>query len=221
MTSSIRTTRCRLSRLEVEDLPGVLRLRTDPEVRRYLGGAAREEDVRARFSAMLADAGAMHWSIFVREEFFVGLVTLEGYGGVSDAEISYEFLPEYWGRGLAVESVGAILQIARDTLQLPRVVAETQARNMRSRRLLERLGMRPVSRLRRHGAEQIVYATAYNRDLVETRVSSAREAEAARRRAPRFRPDSRRAPAEEPGTGSGRRALDLLLWCRHRVESPA
>jgi ribosomal-protein-alanine N-acetyltransferase len=42
-------------------------------------------------------------------------------------------------------------------LALPRVLAETQAANHRSRRLLERLGMTATRTAVRFGARQIIY----------------------------------------------------------------
>jgi ribosomal-protein-alanine N-acetyltransferase len=73
-----------------------------------------------------------------------------------DMEVSYQFLPESWGKGLANETVGAIVDFARDSLHVLRIIAETQTANVRSKALLERLGMRPIRSLKRFGEEQVV-----------------------------------------------------------------
>lgn len=158
---SITTDRCRLTPVQASDLPDVVRLRADPAVRRHLGGPVREEIVRKQFVEMLARPQAgICWAVrTLKEDAFVGLVTLDDHHEGADTEVSFELMPEFWGLGYAAESVGAALAHARDTLGLPRVVAETQASNTRSRRLLERLGMRPERRLTRFGAEQVLYAT--------------------------------------------------------------
>jgi RimJ/RimL family protein N-acetyltransferase len=46
-----------------------------------------------------------------------------------------------WGHGYAVEGAAALLDHAFDTLGLDRVWAETMTVNLRSRRVMERLGM--------------------------------------------------------------------------------
>ena len=74
-----------------------------------------------------------------------------------DVEVSYQFLPKSWGKGLASETVGAIVDFGRDSLHLPAIIAETQVANVRSKALLERLGMRPVRLLKRFGEEQVIY----------------------------------------------------------------
>ncbi len=71
--------------------------------------------------------------------------------------MSYELLPEYWGKGYATEAVEAALGYAFVDLGLERVVAETQAANERSCRLLERLGMKAERKLERFGAKQVIY----------------------------------------------------------------
>src|SRR5271155_4428918 len=45
----------------------------------------------------------------------------------------------FWGQGLARETVGALIGYASSVLGLPKLLAETQAANLRSRRLLEQL----------------------------------------------------------------------------------
>ena len=76
----------------------------------------------------------------------------------SDTELSYEFLPKHWGRGYAHEAAEALITYCFSHLMLDRVVAETQAANPRSRKLLERLGMTLDSSFERFGAVQVLYA---------------------------------------------------------------
>lgn len=57
-------------------------------------------------------------------------------------EVGYLFSPAVAGQGLATEAVRALLDLAFDQLGARRVVARVDVRNTRSRRLLERLGLR-------------------------------------------------------------------------------
>lgn len=74
-----------------------------------------------------------------------------------DLEVSYQFLPEYWGLGLASESVGAFIVGMRGRLGYDSVTAETQTANPRSTRLLEALGFLRKRTLIRFDAEQVIY----------------------------------------------------------------
>jgi RimJ/RimL family protein N-acetyltransferase len=58
------------------------------------------------------------------------------------AEIGFTFARAHQGHGLATEAVSRLLDYLFDDLNLHRVVAITDAENLASARLLERLGMR-------------------------------------------------------------------------------
>ena len=49
------------------------------------------------------------------------------------------------------------IAVARDNLNLTRIVAETQVANTRSRAFLERLGMKAIRELTRFGEPQLLY----------------------------------------------------------------
>ena len=73
-------------------------------------------------------------------------------------ELSYEFTPAIWGRGIAREAIQAVLQHLHQQHPDAQIVAETQNRaNLRSRGLLHRLGFVPVDTYHRKGAEQTLY----------------------------------------------------------------
>ncbi len=91
-------------------------------------------------------------------------------------EIGWRFVAEVWGQGYATEAARAVLHDAFGRLGLPRVYSFTAAVNLRSERVMRRLGMRnlggfdhpalPVGHLlRRH----VLYAAA--RDTFEGRFS--------------------------------------------------
>ncbi len=158
-TSMIQTIRCELTSLRSDDLECVVRLYTDVEVRRFLGGPASEEAIRSAFSVLIDPSTAVqHWAIRLRHNgAFVGVVSLGPHHDGVDTEISYQLLPEWWGRGYAKETVQAVVDYALDSLGLPRVIAETQTANAASCRLLEQLGMRLERMVERFGAEQAIY----------------------------------------------------------------
>lgn len=56
-------------------------------------------------------------------------------------EIGWRLCPDAWGQGLATEGALAVLKYARDVLKLDELVSFTVPANVRSRRVMEKLGM--------------------------------------------------------------------------------
>ena len=71
---------------------------------------------------------------------FLGIVTVSPYHHSEDLELSYMFLPEFWGRGYAAESLQLALDRCRDEWNIHTLISETPSKNLRSCHLLERLG---------------------------------------------------------------------------------
>ena len=65
----------------------------------------------------------------------------------NQAELGYLFHPDWQGQGLATEAARALVDLAFASLGVHRVFAHLDARNTRSARLLERLGMRREAHL--------------------------------------------------------------------------
>ena len=57
-------------------------------------------------------------------------------------EIGWRLAPEHWGHGYAFEAARASLDFGFSTCGLPEIVSMTVPANLRSRRVMERLGMR-------------------------------------------------------------------------------
>lgn len=150
---------CRLETLREEDLPQLITLYTDPAVRAFLGGPVDLPTARKKASALFqVPAGSWVWAVRrSSDDVFLGTVYLDPHHDGADMEVSYTFLTEHQGFGHAAEAVRAVLRHAFQTLKLPKVVAETQAKNERSVRLLERTGMSPERRVVRFGEDQIIY----------------------------------------------------------------
>lgn len=55
-------------------------------------------------------------------------------------EISYAFLKEYWGNGYAYETMKSTLNYCQNELKLKRILIETQSKNIRSNKLIQKLG---------------------------------------------------------------------------------
>ncbi len=65
-----------------------------------------------------------------------------------EADLGFEVDPDFWGQGYASEAARAIVRYGFDELRLHRIWAWSNADNMGSRRVLEKLGLRQEGRLR-------------------------------------------------------------------------
>lgn len=66
------------------------------------------------------------------------------YGLTGGTELGYRLYPAFWGRGLASEGAGALIDSAFEHLHLDRIVATTMAANTGSWHVLEKCGLRRV-----------------------------------------------------------------------------
>jgi RimJ/RimL family protein N-acetyltransferase len=70
----------------------------------------------------------------------IGLCGLLKRDWLSDVDLGFAFLPEYRRAGYAGEAARAVVELARDTVRLERIVAIVNTENSRSAALLEKLG---------------------------------------------------------------------------------
>lgn len=159
----IVTPRCKLIKLASGDLDDVIQIYKDPLVRRYLGGTTDDELLlKNKFEEVLSKSkmsGVYFWCVrLIKDDQFIGLVSLDRYHDGKNIELSYEFLPQHWGSGYATEVVRKMIDYSFTEIDLPKIVSETQIANTSSCKLLERVGMKLENRLMRFGAEQAVYS---------------------------------------------------------------
>jgi len=145
----LRTDRLILRRWIPEDRAPFAALNADPRVMEHFPAPLSRQQ-----SDALADRIEAH---FARHQF--GLWALEipgctrfaGFVGLAVPEFEAHFTPcveigwrlaaGHWGCGYATEAARAALTFGSEELQLAEIVAFTTSGNMRSRRLMERIGM--------------------------------------------------------------------------------
>jgi RimJ/RimL family protein N-acetyltransferase len=154
-----------------DDLAPFAALNADPVVMEYFPaplGRAESDALVARFREHAVEHGYAPWAVEVR-----GGAPFVGYVGLLRPRFEARFTPcveigwrlarAHWGRGYATEGARAVLDDAFRRLGLDEVVSFTTAANLRSRAVMERLGMTrapdddfdhpifpPGHRLRRH-----------------------------------------------------------------------
>jgi len=148
---TLRTARLTLVPLADEHLEWEVEVDSDPEVMRYLSGAAStREQVEAGHARRIAAAqkvdGLGFWIGLVDDEF-VGWWILQPAHGPDQpddprvADLGYRLLRRHWRKGLASEGARELVRYGFDHVGLERIIAQTLAVNAGSRAVMERVGL--------------------------------------------------------------------------------
>ena len=145
----LSTRRLRLRRWSHEDRKCFAAINQDPHVTEFLPRSltrAQSDALADRIEAGFEERGFGLWAVEV-----VDTAPFIGFVGLSVPSFDAPFMPavevgwrldhEYWGCGYATEAAGASLSFGFDVLGLSEIVAFTTVSNVRSRRVMERLGM--------------------------------------------------------------------------------
>jgi ribosomal-protein-alanine N-acetyltransferase len=146
----LRTARLRIRPWREEDFEPYAAMNADPRVMEFFPGVLSPDESRMRMArghARLAERGYGLWPIEVPGGApFIGMV------GLTDPDFAAPFMPaveigwrlaaEHWGKGYATEAAQAVLAYGFERLGLAEIVSFTTVANVRSRRVMEKLGMR-------------------------------------------------------------------------------
>lgn len=83
--------------------------------------------------------------------------------GIEEVELLYALRPDFWGRGLATEVGSTLVGFAFSALELPSVVAYTLPDNVRSRRVMDKLGFVFECEFAREGHAHVLYRVTADR----------------------------------------------------------
>lgn len=94
----------------------------------------------------------LNWAIRLADGRLIGYVQASVFAD-RRAMIAYELGSAWWGRGLAHEATQAMIAELRDHYGVEAISAVLKGKNLRSRRLLERLGFVVASDTQAHDAQ--------------------------------------------------------------------
>ena len=148
----LRTERLWLRPWRDGDLDAFASMNADPAVMRYFPAPLSRDETAAsmaRYRAHLDEHGFGFLAVELRADSrFVGALGLSIPRFVAHftpcVEIGWRLARDHWGRGYATEGAQAALRDGFARLRLKEIVAFTTPANLRSRRVMEKLGMRRV-----------------------------------------------------------------------------
>jgi RimJ/RimL family protein N-acetyltransferase len=147
----LETERLVLRRFTGADVDNLFDLDSDPEVMRFLTGGKptpreviRDETLPRILHYYERFAGFGFWAAIERSTGdFLGWFEFRPQkgSGPNEAELGYRLRRSAWGRGYATEGSRALIRKGFTELGVRRVVAETMAVNVASRRVMEKAGL--------------------------------------------------------------------------------
>lgn len=146
-TPTLHTARLRLRPFDDGDADALFAMHSDPFVMRYWDGPPWTERARAELfiaaCRQMADegTGARVAIDRVSDGAFLGWCGLTRWNPQHRSAVTGYCLDDAaWGHGYATEAARALVQWAFDTLDLNRIQAETDTRNVASAHVLEKIG---------------------------------------------------------------------------------
>ena len=143
----IETDRLLLRQITIDDAAFMLDLLNQPSFIQFIGdrGVRTLDDARefilTRYIAAYERLGfGIYLTVLRESEIAIGICGLVKRDGLDDVDVGYAFLPQYWSKGYASESVSAVLAYARNTLGIRRVLGITTPDNDGSIRVLKKAG---------------------------------------------------------------------------------
>ena len=146
----IETARLMLRRWKESDREPFFRMNADPRVMEFFPACLTREESDALIGRAEAHFEKHGFGPFAAElrasgelAGFVGLMVpqFEAYF-TPCVEIGWRLAARHWNQGLATEGAEAVLELAFGSLRLRELVAFTVPENVRSRRVMEKLGMK-------------------------------------------------------------------------------
>jgi len=145
----IETERLHLRLWQPGDVAPFVQINADTLVTEFLPGSVSADQARALFAlqnALYEQHGTCYFAATLRETSelvgFVGVkYTAESLPFAPCFDIGWRLGSQWWGRGLATEGALAALRHGFEVLRLSEIVSFTVPANVRSRRVMERIGM--------------------------------------------------------------------------------
>ena len=150
------TERLILREFKGNDWPDLLAYQADPRYLRYYEWTERTPIAVQEFVQMFLDQQQERprtkFQLAVTQKSNHQLIGTCGIrmesAGAHEGDIGYELSPKHWGQGYATEAARAIVRFGFTELRLHRIWSWCIADNVRSARVLEKLGMQLEGRLR-------------------------------------------------------------------------
>ena len=146
-----------------KDVEEAIDLYTNDTTIKYFGGSISVEAARVKLNKSMVSRKILHlwkvnYTVSLKESReLIGIINISPYHNFLCNKLSYQFKPDFCGKGYAYEDINELVPFCKSYFGLGKLVSQTHTRNIKSCRLLEKLGFKLDKKLVRFGQEQSVY----------------------------------------------------------------
>lgn len=160
----LKTKRLTLRAIQPEDAEAIFRMRASGRVNQFIPRSNMEEKTAAkelvqRTIAAYKEGNAIGWAGVLRDQQTI--IGTCGFNSIDflnkRAEIGGEMAVDYWGKGIALEAVDAILKFGFNELNLHAIEAKVSPNNKGAIHVLEHLGFQKEA----HFKDRIFFNDAF------------------------------------------------------------
>jgi [ribosomal protein S5]-alanine N-acetyltransferase len=162
MFPHLTTERLQLRSLSVDDAQEIYLLRSDEKHNEFIDRprATSLDDAKAfidNIEKLLSEGTSHFWVVsFKNDPKLIGTLTLWNFDKERNtAEIGYELLPAYYGKGIMTEALPPVVDFAFKTLKLSKIEAWTHENNIRSSALLLKFGFKRDAEAEKNRPEDV------------------------------------------------------------------
>src|SRR5262245_53921651 len=145
----LETARLRMRGFAMVDLDLIAPMYADPRVMHFLGKTPEplsREAAQERLAAMIFRWETRRiplWALELKDGGeWIGRCGVSPYKDTDLIELAYSLLPAHWGKGYTTEASRACLKHVRDHFDWPGIVTRTRPDNVRSQRVIEKIGFK-------------------------------------------------------------------------------
>jgi ribosomal-protein-alanine N-acetyltransferase len=172
----LSTGRLNLRRLTLDDEGEIFAIRSDENIAEYLDRSLYRTIEEAqqfidKINKEIENNEWIYWAISFKENpKLIGTICLWNFSeDKSIAEIGFELLPSYQGKGIMNEAVVAVIDYGFNSLSLRSIEGEVDPKNIRSIKLMERHGFKLVTEIRENDSQEVKEGKTVVYELIKTR----------------------------------------------------
>lgn len=142
----LETKRLKARPFQLDDLPELLMLHSDPEVNRYLHPSVEDWDTQAArqtlglFLETQEKLGFSQWRLSTHEDEFVGRAGFSIFKETAEVEMSYVLKRDFWRQGLGREIVGEMVHWFFDNTYYSHLLAFVDPENHAGKQIMKDVG---------------------------------------------------------------------------------
>lgn len=164
MKHILETERLYFREFRLDDAQKLIALNSNPNVVRYTGDGPVESLEKALeiiqnliFPQYPNKLG--RWAVHLKnDDTFIGWCGLKYIAELDEIDLGYRFFEEHWGKGYATESGKTCLAYGFNNLAIKEIVARAAIENIKSIKVLEKLGFTFVKAAIEHGDKIYKYS---------------------------------------------------------------